>query len=438
MKDQINVGDQNSQKTGQSTSVESSEVLEKRLKYWKLTSIVLFVLLIISLISRVTIYEGSKRNTESETNKDTSMINTATPTPQPQPTIPATQADPTIGKSYGVFYPYSEGITINNNLPTIIGKVAQKSDIYLDTKFGLEKSPVSGEDEYFLRFIPGRVKNLKVKIDDIAVKAVFGTPQYPTVLCKNRNLNPDGTSSYDPKTGEKSPPDDIFNLESDCLTNKQSELPPVVFFTKSETPLSKGKHTLTIQGNDNYQTMTFFVDTEYHLTTQDIYVVDKTSEYYFLKQYPLIAGDNCSEGYYYDSNYLKVPLPSFNNSNLYYGISFPQTKAELEDTTRRKIQIAFDSERFDLFFPQSSTFYEGKSFYDRNNRLSDYHQLFLPKDQLVFPDGSKATYVDDSVFFSGGTYLNGYFEIYPIDMTGGEYKGFSIPWVISGSSSCDG
>ena len=96
--------------------------------------------------------------------------------------------------------------------------------------------------------------------------------------------------------------------------------------------------------------MSFFVDTEYHLSAQDIYVVDKTSDSYFMKQYPLIAGDNCGEGYYYDSNYLKIPLPSFDNPNLYYGISFPQTKAELEDISRRKVQIAFGNERFDLFF----------------------------------------------------------------------------------------
>ena len=64
--------------------------------------------------------------------------------------------------------------------------------------------------------------------------------------------------------------------------------------------------------------------------------------------------------------------------------------------------------------------------------------MFLPKDHLVFSDGSRATYVDDSVFFSGGIYLNGYFEMYPVDITGGEYKGFTIPWVISGSSSCEG
>lgn len=350
MENQINIGNQNSRQIGQNASSKSSELLERKLKYWKLSTFILLLLLIISLISRVSIYEGLRKNTDSEVNKDANVNDTPTSTPQPQPTIPSTRANPTIGKSYGVFYPYSEGITINNNLPTIIGKVTQDSDIYLDTKFGIEKLPVSGEDEFFLRFIPGRIKSLKVKIDGIEVKTVFGTPQYPTVLCKNINLNPDGTSSYNPKTGVKSPPDDIFDSESSCLSNKKSELPPLVFFAKTETPLSKGKHTLTLEGNGNYQTMSFFVDTEYHLSAQDIYVVDKTSDSYFMKQYPLIAGDNCGEGYYYDSNYLKIPLPSFDNPNLYYGISFPQTKAELEDISRRKVQIAFGNERFDLFF----------------------------------------------------------------------------------------
>ena len=119
----------------------------------------------------MSIYNGSKKNTNLGTNKNDTTSNTPTPvsgyTTEPQLTIPTIKATPTSGKSYGVFYPFSEGVTINNDLPTIIGKVTQNSDIYLDTKFGIENSPVSGEDENFLRFIPGRIKNLKVKVDGV-------------------------------------------------------------------------------------------------------------------------------------------------------------------------------------------------------------------------------------------------------------------------------
>lgn len=347
----------------QNTNVKNSELLGKMHKYRKIAALVL-LLLLISLASGVAIYKGYGKNLDSGANKGNT---TSTPTPQSQPNIPTTQATPTVGKSYGIFYPFGEGVTINNNTPTIIGKVAQDSDLYLETKFGVEKSSVSGKDEYFLRFVPGKVKNLKVKIDNTEIKPIFGIPQYPTVLCKKTNLNPDRTSSYDPKTGLKSPPDDIFDSESNCLSNKRSELPPLIFFAKIKTPLPKGKHILTLEeGKDNYPIMSFLLDPDYHLTTQDIYVIDKTSEFYFLNQYPLIAGNNCSEGYYYDSNYLKIPLPTFNNPNLYYGISFPHSQSDLEDLQKRRVQIAFGNERFDLFFPQSSIFYEGKSFFDQN------------------------------------------------------------------------
>jgi len=87
-----------------------------------------------------------------------------------------------MGVSYGIVYPYSDGVTINNSSPTIIGKVSQSSQNYLLTKFGIEKSPVSGENEYYLRFIPGKTKNFEVKIDNIVIQDIYGIAQYPTVL----------------------------------------------------------------------------------------------------------------------------------------------------------------------------------------------------------------------------------------------------------------
>ncbi len=438
-----NKQDQKTQQIGQNPVSQPVQIPEKlKINYWKISTVaLLFLLVLFFIILKIKSYNLAKNN-PLNTSKHTV---TETPNPLPtnssetQPTIPTTQESPTIGKSYGVFYPFSEGITINNNLPIIIGKVPQGSDVYLATKFGIEKTPVSGGDEYFLRFIPGRTKNFKIKIDGVEIVNVYGTPQYPTVLCKNIKLNPDGTSLYDPKTGIKSPPDDIFKTESDCFVNKKSEIPPLVFFAKTETPLSNGKHTLTLEGKGTFRAMTFSVNLDYHLPVQNIFVVDKSSEYYYYNQYSLIHGDICGEGYYYDTNYLKIPIPSFNNPNLYYGISFPQSKVELGNINKRRIQISFENERFDLFFPQSSIYYEGKSFTDVNNLLSPYHELFLPEDHLVFTDGRKASYVDAyTIIPSDGNYAQGYFEVYPVDITGGVYRNSSIPWVISGSSSCDG
>lgn len=443
MENKIEAGDKDTLRVGQNSVNQPTPLPEKpKVKYWMVATI-LFALLLVIFFIKLKTKSGylSKNDSLNRNNPEETGIPNQLPTnsSENQPTIPTTQEAPISGKSYGVFYPFGEGIIINNNLPTIIGKIPQASNVYLATKFSIEKSPVSGEDEYFLRFIPGRIKNLKIKIDGVVISNVYGTPQYPTVLCKNINLNPDGTSSFDPMTGIKSPHDDIFKTESDCFTNKISEIPPLVFFAKKETPLSEGKHTLTLEGEGAFQTMTFSVNLDQKSTSQNIFVVDRSSKYYYYSQYPLIHGDTCGEGFYYDNNYLKIPIPSFNNPNLYYGISFPQSKDELGGINKRRIQISFENVRFDLFFPQNSIYYEGKSFTDRNNLLSPYHELFLPKDHLVFTDGRKASYVDAyTIIPSDGNYARGYFEVYPVDITGGIYKNSLIPWVISGSSGCDG
>lgn len=335
-----------------------------------------------------------------------------------------------VGASYGIFYPYSDEATINNSSPTIIGKISQSEQSYLLSKFGTEKSPVSGENEYFLRFIPGRTKNLEIKIDNSIIQDVYGIPQYPTVLCKRINLNPDGTSSYDPQTGKKSPPDDIYTSESECFSQKSADIPSLIFFARPANQLSSGKHTLTILNKGNIiGSMAFTIDNNFKLPTQTITKVNQSD--YFSS---FDIADNCMEGYYYDGNFLKIPLPNTNNRNLFFGVSFPQTREEYGSIKRRKIQIGFNGNRFDLFFPQSSVFYEGKSF--KNNTLVPEKALFIPKDHLFFTDGKKAN--PQQISPDGG--LNGgeYFEIYPVDTSGYEYRNYSIPWQTSGSSGCDG
>lgn len=332
--------------------------------------------------------------------------------------------------SYGLFYPYSDGVTINNSRPTIVGKISQSGQIYLSTKFGIEKSPVSQENEYFLRFNPGRTKNLEVKIDNSIIQDVYGIPQYPTVLCKRINLNPDGTSSYDPQTGKKSPADDVFTSENECFSQKSSDIPPIIFFAKPSSQISPGKHTLTISNNGKViGSMIFTIDNKFKLPTQTIAKVNQSDIFSSFD-----TADNCSEGYYYDNNSLKIPLPTLNNRNLFFGVSFPQTKEEYGSIKRRKIQIGFDGDYFDLFFPQSSVFYEGKSFKD--NTLIPEKEMFLPKDHLFFTDGKKAN--PQQLSPDNGLNVGEYFEIYPIDISGFEYRGYSIPWQTSGSSGCDG
>lgn len=430
MENQINAGDQNTQQIGQNNAdLPAKDGTKPKINLWMYISLVLLLLSILSIVGFSFIIKSQK-----STSRTTPPItDTLSPTPTTITEVGNTEASPetdTAEVSYGLFYPYSDGIAINNSRPTIVGKIGQSGQSYLTTKFGIEKSPVSGENEYFLRFNPGRVKNLEVKIDNSTIQNVYGIPQYPTVLCKRINLNPDGTSSYDPQTGKKSPADDIFTSENECFSQKSSDIPPIIFFAKPSSQISPGKHTLTISNSGKViGSMIFTIDNKFKLPTQTIAKVNQSDNFSSFD-----TADNCVEGYYYDSNSLKIPFPTLNNGNLFFGVSFPQTKEEYGSIKRRKIQIGFDGNRFDLFFPQSSIFYDGKSF--KNNTLIPEKALFLPKDHLFFTDGKKAN--PQQLSPDGG--LNGgeYFEIYPIDISGFEYRGYSIPWQTSVSSGCDG
>lgn len=431
MENQINVGNEKTQQIGQNITDKSTNIsMGVKKNFWMYLSLLLLILLIGSIGGFLFVFKDQRT-----TNKTI-----ANPTINPIPTNPVDVTNienpdtsitgENMGTSYGVFYPYSNGVTINNSRPTIIGKVGQSGQSYLSTRFGIEKSPVSGENEYFLRFLPGKTKNLEVKIDNLVVQNVYGISQYPTVLCKSINLNPDGTSSYDPQTGKKFPPDDIYTSETECFVNKSSDIPPIVFFSSPTNQLSEGKHTLSVSSLGKIiGSMSFTVDSKYKLTTQNIAKVDQ-SDYFSAFD----TADNCTEGYYYDSNFLKMPLPINSNRNLFYVISFPQTRDEYGSIKRRQVQIGFEGNRFSLFFPQSSVFYDGKSF--KNNTLVPEKALFLPKDHLFFTDGKKAGLQQLSP--DGSLNSGGYFEVYPIDLSGYEYHGYLLPWQTSGSSGCDG
>lgn len=444
MENQINAGDQNTQQIGQNNAESSAkDATNPKINLWMYISLVLLLLLILSIVGFSFILK-SQKSTPRITPPPTNTISptpTTTANTQKNNTEAPTETE-TAGVSYGLFYPYSDGVTINNSRPTVVGKTGQSGQSYLSTKFGIEKSPVSGEDDYFLRFIPGRVKNLEIKIDNSIIQDVYGVPQYPTVLCKRINLNPDGTSTYDPQTGKKSPPDNIFTTENECFAQMSANIPPLIFFVKPNSNLSEGSHTLTITSNNiGLKSMKFVIAKTNSIGKQ---IVPKTDlilvpGYDYLSKQPITfdSSDNCGEGYYYDVNFLKIPLPIFENRNLFYGISFPQSKEEQGSIKRRRVQIGFDGKRFDLFFPQSSIFYDGKSF--RNNTIIPEKALFLPKDHLFFTDGKKASITDAySIIPQNSNYDVGYFEIYPVDISGMEYRGSSLPWVISGSSGCDG
>ncbi|MFH2022498.1 MAG: hypothetical protein ABIJ33_04480 [Patescibacteria group bacterium] len=432
MENQINPSDQNTQQIGQNNAdLSVKDGTKPKINLWMYISLVLLLLLILSIVGFSFIIKSQKSTSRITPPITNTLSPTLTTTANTE--VGNTEASPETDSaevSYGLFYPYSDGIAINNSRPTIVGKIGQSGQSYLTTKFGIEKSPVSGENEYFLRFNPGRVKNLEVKIDNSTIQNVYGVTQYPTVLCKRINLNPDGTSSYDPQTGNKFPPDDIFTSESECFTQKTSDIPPLIFFARSTSQLSPGKHTLSISSQGKaIGSMSFTIDNSFKLPTQNV-VKATQSDYFSLFD----TVDNCMEGYYYDSNSLKIPLPTNNNRNLFYGVSFPQIKEEYGSIKRRQIQIGFEGNRFTLFFPPSIVFYDGKSY--KNNTLVPEKTLFIPKDHLFFTDGKKAS--PQQLSPDNGLNSGGYFEIYPVDLGGYEYRGYSIPWQTSGSSGCDG
>jgi len=315
-------------------------------------------------------------------------------TPKPTPKISSIKQFPVSGKSPGLYYPTKLPPTINNSTPTIIGKMSQYQGFYLDSKYGIETSPVSLQDANFIRIFPGKIdpELLRVSIDSGPPLVVYGFSQYPTFYC--------GELPFE-----------------ECLEQNRMFMPYLIFITKAKSPISPGKHVLNINGKYGIASMTFNVDLDYRLPVQDIYRVDANHSYYSFDSM-LVNSDTCAPGYYYDNNYLKMPLPEFKNDNLLYTLYFPKSATELGKSSHQ-VKIKFGNETFDLFFPSA------KIFYLENTQEPEYN-LFLPKDYLVFPDGTQANYVKNLL------------EVFPVDVSGGLYPNSSFLWQMSSSSWCDG
>ena len=318
------------------------------------------------------------------------------------------------------FYPGFSEVTINEPNPTIIGKINQSRDLFLDTKFGIEKSPINGEEEYYLRFIPGRVKRLQFSINSTPVENVYGFSLYPTVGCKT-------SFTYDSKLN-RIPDDRIYITENDCILNKKEDIPPVLFFFKPPVALTEGKHIVTISHNSQLlETLVLNVDKG---VTIPAYIRPEGNEkdvYMLLEQ-----SNNCPRGYYYETNYLHTPLPREETKNVFYYLSFPQIIQE-KGTGNRRIYVSFDNSQFDLFLPHSSVFYGKKT--SKDGTLDPMKVLFLPEEHLVFADGSPAFVKQLS---PESSWYREYFDIVPIDILGRTYPTSFFRWETYGSSGCDG
>lgn len=318
--------------------------------------------------------------------------------------------------SYGLWFPFNDGQTTNNPRPTIYGKVEQNTRVYLGTTF--EKKDwvgLSFGEAKTLTFKPGTVQNLTVTLDGQSVTSLSGFAQYPAVVCWKQNFNADGTKTYDPATGKWLPEDTLYATEEECRTALAESMPPLIFVFQPATDLSQGVHTLVVNG----VSMRFTYDPAFAIAQQPI-------------QKTLDARDSCSPGYYHDKNHFPIALPTQRNTNLGYGISFPQSEEEKGSIQRRRVELSIAGKRYPLFFPDSTTYSQGKS-------NSGFSGLYAPLQNLVYSDGTPATPWALRQSTDLPEMITGYYsEIYPVDVAGYEYRGQSIPRAMSTSSGCDG
>lgn len=337
-----------------------------------------------------------------------------------------------------MFFPV-DAMTINTNLPTITGKFRDSTDLFLDTKFELN-SPSYNQDslEYSLTYKPGRLKNVQFFLDNKQIADVFGFAQYPKINCQVTHKNYEGYVSANHLDlllyGGSRNVEPLKTLEN-CLKRKGNELPPTIFFFKPERALADGNHLITVKfTNGKIHKFSFKTDTT-RILSDDL----PTQE--IPKNIELDDVDNCTRGYYYDSSYLQLPLPKLENSNLRFGVSFPQSDTEKGSIQRRQTSLKFENKLYDMYFPQSSTFFFDDEF-DRFNdqskpggvvfQTNPYRALYVPLNFLYYSNNVKAT-----IWGLKGYNSSEYLELFPIDVAGRFYRQ-SIPRSTTSFSGCDG
>ncbi len=209
---------------------------------------------------------------------------------------------------------------------------------------------------------PGKVQNIDIYLDGKPLSPIFGVAQYPEVSCPSSNgSSPSPTQS------------------TDCQVPRK---PPLLLFTKPSFPLSEGKHTLKVIGDNggddswdgNFGTITFSVLSDYKDVPQQVPEIKDAKDIS-----TLFLTDNCAPGYYYDSSAVKIPLPRFDNKALVYQYAVPKTP-NAKESEGAIVQIGFEGYRYDVFFPDFFTFY-GKG---KNSYMDSFEELFLPKSNLYY------------------------------------------------------
>lgn len=362
-------------------------------------------------IEHVSIGKYNKINeTDSNTNKD-NLINEKID-------VVTEKNIPPKNKSLGLFYPYDDGYTINNSKPTVIGKIAQTKDIFLKTEM-LEKEISPFGNHNYLKFKAGKIDNLIITINGKKMENIYGFAQWPGIYCFNVIKNKNDITGKDIEYNEK-----------ECINKKRGEIPPLIFIFKPTNNLSQGSHNLNISYNNTIiGTMNFTINNNFSLSKQKIANNNIKNVYDIFE-----ISDTCPAAYWHPYSIFStiLPLPKYKNSNLYYAPVFPKNNDEKGDKNRRVV-IKFKNEIFDLFFPSSEIFFEGKTFdiLGQNNFIKGFKALYLPNEYLYYKNNEKAETMQIN-------YPNKYFEILPLDISGFEYEKNILPWTIVGSTFCDG
>jgi hypothetical protein len=341
------------------------------------------------------------------------IVSSPSPYPSPEPSFTMEVPDKTFSahnthtRSYGIFYPSSESLVINNSRPTIVGKISQANRELLLTKFGKEVSPINGETMNFIRYLPGRVRNASLLIDNKTALPMFGFAAQPTIAC------------FDEKQQE-------IMTKEECLKQQDFRVPDLIFFAQPAFNLAEGKHTVAVKiGNEALEEMSFEINKNVILPVQAVPKVIPQKPYYDL----LGAADNCTRGYHFDRHFLAVPLVIVDNPNLFYGYIFPQSQKERNKVGNKEVFIQFEGKKFPIFFPD-------KSRVPKDKKEKYYYDIFLPLNNLVFADGQLAQ--PSGIANSTSVADDDYFEIFPIDAVGRKYEGYHIPFSTTSWSWCDG
>lgn len=331
-----------------------------------------------------------------------------------------------------LFTDFSKPLT--NSEQTFFGKIFQEKETVLDTDFGLKELAYDADQRrYILDFLPGELKNFDVFIDGEKVSQTYGFAQFPNIVC-DMVTTKDGRVRYstDPSVYGGSLDIKPFTSESECISEKKQNLPPVLFFFISDKKLSEGSHTIIIKSQGELWRYNFDIaEQTTSIKSENNSLVTSTNIDVDPARYQI--GDTCMAGFHYSKNLMPIPLAK-GSSNDKYLLYAPQNEEDRSNfNERRVIFVKFGDSMFDVDLPSAQIFYKP---IEKTKNLHSASHLFIPFGNMRFSNGEVVT------FWKGPADLNPYpqeyLELIPVDTDGRIHFNQKIPFQTSVSSGCDG